>query len=76
MLDREEYVEQAHHFRTLAERLDEASAAFEEVLKVKTADNTDEEGNRRVDYVIGPAAGAPPFKGPYLKVKADWKQLK
>jgi len=48
----------------------------EEVLKVKTADNTDEGANRRADYVIGPAAGSPPFKGPYLKVKADWKQLK
>jgi outer membrane protein OmpA-like peptidoglycan-associated protein len=48
----------------------------EDVLKVPTADNTDERGNRRVDYVIGPAAGAPPFKGPYLKVKADWKQLR
>ena len=23
-----------------------------------------------------PAAAAPPFKGPYLKVKAAWKQLK
>lgn len=48
----------------------------EEVLKVKTADNTDERANRRADYVIGPASGAPPFKGAYLKVKTDWKQLK
>ena len=48
----------------------------EEVLKGKTADNTDERANRRADYVLGPAAGSPPFKGPYLKVKADWKQLK
>lgn len=46
----------------------------EEVLKVKTADNVDERGNRRADYVLGPAAGAPPFKGPYLRVKAEWKQ--
>lgn len=48
----------------------------EEVLEVKTADNTEERANRRVDYVIGPAAGAPPFRGPYLRVKADWKQLR
>ena len=48
----------------------------EDVLKVKTADNTDERANRRADYVLGPTQGAPPFKGPYLKVKADWKQLK
>lgn len=54
-----------------------AVAGFgEEVLKVKTPDNTDEGANRRADYVIGPANGAPPFKGAYLKVKADWKQLK
>jgi outer membrane protein OmpA-like peptidoglycan-associated protein len=54
-----------------------AVAGFgEEVLKVKTADNADERANRRADYVIGPAKGAPPFKGAYLKVKADWKQLK
>lgn len=54
-----------------------AVAGFgEEVLEVKTADNTDEASNRRADYVIGPANGAPPFKGPYLKVKAVWKQLK
>jgi outer membrane protein OmpA-like peptidoglycan-associated protein len=48
----------------------------EEVLKVNTKDNVDEEKNRRSDYVLGPAAGTPPFKGPYLKVKADWKQLR
>ena len=48
----------------------------EEVPKVKTKDNTDERANRRADYVLGPAAGTPPFKGPYLKVQAAWKQLK
>jgi outer membrane protein OmpA-like peptidoglycan-associated protein len=48
----------------------------EDVLKVKTPDKTDEAANRRADYVIGPAMGAPPFKGPYLKVRADWKQLR
>ncbi|HET9626771.1 MAG TPA: OmpA family protein [Kofleriaceae bacterium] len=47
----------------------------EDVLKVKTADNTDERANRRADYVLGPAAGAPPFGGPYLKARADWKPL-
>ncbi len=36
----------------------------ESMLKVKTADNTDERANRRVDYVLGPEGGAPPFKGP------------
>ena len=48
----------------------------EDVLEVKTANNTDEARNRRADYVLGPAAGAPPFKGPYLKARADWKQLR
>ncbi|HTL35481.1 MAG TPA: OmpA family protein [Kofleriaceae bacterium] len=54
-----------------------AFAGFgEDVLKVKTADNTDEAANRRADYVLGPAAGAPPFKGAYLKAKVQWKQLR
>jgi hypothetical protein len=48
----------------------------EDVLKVKTPDNTDERANRRADYVLGPAAGTPPFKGPYLKARADWRPLK
>jgi outer membrane protein OmpA-like peptidoglycan-associated protein len=48
----------------------------EDVLKVKTPDNTDERANRRADYVLGPAGGSPPFKGPYLKAKATWSQLK
>jgi outer membrane protein OmpA-like peptidoglycan-associated protein len=65
------------YFRKKGLKIPIAVAGFgEEVLKVKTADNTDERGNRRADYVLGPAAGTPPFKGPYLKVKADWKQLK
>jgi outer membrane protein OmpA-like peptidoglycan-associated protein len=67
----------ATYFRKKGLKLPIAFAGFgEEVLKVKTPDNTDERANRRVDYVIGPAAGAPPFKGAYSKVKADWKQLK
>ena len=54
-----------------------AFAGFgEDVLKVKTADNTDERANRRADYVLGPAAGPPPFGGAYLKAKATWKQLR
>jgi outer membrane protein OmpA-like peptidoglycan-associated protein len=48
----------------------------EDVLKVKTPDNTDEVANRRADYVLGPAGGAPPFKGPYAAVKASWKPLR
>jgi outer membrane protein OmpA-like peptidoglycan-associated protein len=47
----------------------------EEVLKVQTPDETDERANRRADYVIGPAGGAPPFKGAYAKVKAEWRSL-
>ncbi len=47
-----------------------------DVLKAKTADNTDERANRRADYVIGPASGTPPFGGAYLKAKASWKALK
>lgn len=67
----------ATYYRKKGLKLPIAIAGFgEEVLKVKTADNTDERANRRVDYVLGPAGGAPPFKGPYLKAKTDWKQLK
>lgn len=67
----------AQYFKKKGVAVPIAVAGFgEEVLKVKTADNTDEAANRRVDYVLGPAQGAPPFKGAYLKVKAQWKQLK
>lgn len=67
----------ASYFKKKGVKIPIAFAGFgEEVLKVKTGDNKDERANRRVDYVIGPAAGAPPFKGPYLKTRADWKQLK
>ncbi|HSN30208.1 MAG TPA: OmpA family protein [Kofleriaceae bacterium] len=48
----------------------------EDVLKVKTADNTDERANRRADYVIGPASGQPPFGGAYLKAKTSWAPLR
>jgi outer membrane protein OmpA-like peptidoglycan-associated protein len=47
----------------------------ESVLKVQTRDETDERANRRADYVLGPTGGTPPFRGPYLKVKATWKAL-
>lgn len=47
----------------------------EDVLLVKTPDSTDERKNRRADYVLGPAGGGPPFKGPYLKVKVAWKDV-
>ncbi len=67
----------AAYFRKQGIELPIAFAGFgEEVLKVKTPDSTDEPRNRRADYVIGPSAGAPPFKGPYLKAQAAWKQLK
>lgn len=67
----------AAYFRAHGIALQIAFAGFgEEVLKVKTADNTDERANRRVDYVLGPEGGAPPFKGPYLKVKSSWATAK
>ena len=54
-----------------------AVAGFgEDVPRVTTADNTDEPANRRADYVLGPAGGAPPFAGAYLKVRAAWRALK
>ena len=64
------------YFRSKGLAIPIAFAGYgEEVLKAKTADNVDERINRRADYVLGPAAGAPPFKGPYLKVKVGWSQL-
>lgn len=48
----------------------------EEALTVPTADNVDEQKNRRVDYVIGAALSAPPLGGPYRGVHADWKAVK
>jgi outer membrane protein OmpA-like peptidoglycan-associated protein len=67
----------AAYFRKKGLKLAIAFAGYgEEVLKAKTPDNTDERTNRRVDYVLGPKGAAPPFKGPYLKVKAGWQTLK
>jgi len=67
----------AGYFRKHGVTLPIAYAGFgEDVLKVKTPDETDEPANRRADYVLGPAAGAPPFKGAYQAAHADWKRLK
>jgi len=67
----------ASYFRRKGLTIPIAFAGFgEDVLKVKTADNTDERANRRADYVLGPATGAPPFKGPYLNARAQWRQLR
>jgi outer membrane protein OmpA-like peptidoglycan-associated protein len=66
----------AKYFKSKGVTIPIAFAGYgEDVLKVKTADNVDERANRRADYVIGPASGAPPFKGPYLKAQAGWKNL-
>jgi outer membrane protein OmpA-like peptidoglycan-associated protein len=54
-----------------------AFAGFgEDVLKVKTPDETDERNNRRADYVIAPQNAPPPFHGPYLAARAAWTQLR
>jgi len=67
----------AAYFRKHGIALPIAYAGFgEDVPKVKTPDETDERANRRADYVLGPAAAPPPFKGAYLAAHADWKQLK
>lgn len=68
----------AAYFRRKGITIPIAFAGFgEEVLKVQTADGVDERANRRADYVLGPAdAAAPPFRGPYLKVRAAWQQLR
>ena len=66
----------ATYFRSKGLTLPIAAAGYgEDVLKVKTPDATDERANRRADYVLGPAKGAPPFKGPYARARAAWKLL-
>lgn len=67
----------AAYFRRKGLALPVAFAGFgEQVLKVKTPDETDERLNRRADYVIAPQGAPPPFKGPYLKARVAWKQLR
>lgn len=67
----------AGYFRKQGLKLPIAAAGYgEDVLKVPTADATDEPANRRADYVLGPAKAPPPFKGPYLRARAAWKQLR
>jgi outer membrane protein OmpA-like peptidoglycan-associated protein len=67
----------ATYFRRKGLALPIAFAGFgEDVLKVATPDETDERSNRRADYVIAPQDAPPPFHGPYLKVRAAWKQLR
>jgi outer membrane protein OmpA-like peptidoglycan-associated protein len=67
----------AAYFRRKGLELQIAYAGFgEQVLKIKTADDTDERRNRRSDYVIAPLGGPPPFGGPYLKARVAWKQLR
>jgi outer membrane protein OmpA-like peptidoglycan-associated protein len=67
----------ATYFRKKGLTIPIAAAGFgEDVPKVKTQDETDEPANRRADYVLGPTGGTPPFRGPYLKVHADWKTLR
>lgn len=67
----------AGYFRRKGLRLPIAVAGFgEQVLEVKTLDNTDSAANRRADYVLGPAAGDPPFRGRYLQARARWRQIR
>jgi outer membrane protein OmpA-like peptidoglycan-associated protein len=66
----------AQYFRRHGLAIPIAIAGFgEDVLRIQTPDDTDERANRRADYVLGPSGGTPPFRGPYLKVKAGWKAL-
>jgi len=67
----------ATYFRRKGLAIPIAYAGFgEDVLKVKTPQETDAPANRRADYVIGPTAAPPPFKGPYLKARAGWNRLR
>lgn len=67
----------ARYFRRKGLAIPIAYAGFgEDVLKVKTPQDTDAPANRRADYVIGPAGGRPPFKGRYLKARVSWQLLR
>jgi outer membrane protein OmpA-like peptidoglycan-associated protein len=66
----------AKYFRSKGLAIPIVVAGFgEEVLKVATPQDTDERANRRADYVLGPVGGAPPFGGPYLKVRVPWSPV-
>lgn len=66
----------ASYFRRKGLAIPIAYAGYgEDVLKVKTAQETDAPANRRADYVIGPTAAPPPFKGAYLKARVSWQRL-
>jgi outer membrane protein OmpA-like peptidoglycan-associated protein len=66
----------AKYFRRKGLAIPIAFAGFgEDVLKVKTSQETDAPANRRADYVIGPTGASPPFKGPYLKARVRWNRL-
>jgi len=66
----------ASYFRRKGLAIPISFAGFgEDVLKVKTPQETDAAANRRTDYVIGPSAAPPPFKGPYLKARVHWQRL-
>lgn len=67
----------AAYFRRKGLALPIAVAGFgEQVLRRQTPDETDERVNRRADYVIAPRGAPPPFKGPYLKARVGWQQLR
>ncbi|HEU5061481.1 MAG TPA: OmpA family protein, partial [Kofleriaceae bacterium] len=67
----------ATYFRRKGLAIPIAYAGFgEDVLKVKTPQETDARANRRSDYVVGPSGGRPPFKGAYLKARARWQLLR
>jgi outer membrane protein OmpA-like peptidoglycan-associated protein len=67
----------AGYFRRKGLGIPIAFAGFgEQVLKIGTPDSTDNAANRRVDYVLGPAAGAPPFSSRYRKTGTRWQTLR
>lgn len=67
----------ATYFRRKGLAIPIAFAGFgEDVLKVKTPQETDAPANRRADYVLGPTAAPPPFKGPYLRARPRWQLLR
>lgn len=66
----------AGYFREHGLALPIVYAGFgEEVPRVQTADQVDEPANRRVDYVLGPAEGAPPFPAAYRRARVTWQSV-